>query len=72
MVAGREDDDLRVCDDVDKAVLVVHPPRPSAGQVGLQRLRFADAIGLQLNVSMFSIFQRPASWIAVTASMAPP
>jgi len=41
VVAGREDDDLCVRDDVDEAVLVVNPPGPGTGQVVFERLGLA-------------------------------
>lgn len=43
VVAGGNDDDLFVRDEVDKSVLVVDAPRPSPGQVVLERLRLANA-----------------------------
>jgi hypothetical protein len=43
VVAGREDDDLRLGDDVDETVLVVDPPGPRPRQVVLERFGLADA-----------------------------
>ncbi len=43
VVAGGNDDDLLVRNEVDKAVLVVDATRPSPGQVVFERLRLTDA-----------------------------
>jgi hypothetical protein len=43
VVTGHNDDDLLVRDEVDKSVLVVDAPRPSSGQVVLERLGLTNA-----------------------------
>jgi hypothetical protein len=44
VVARREDDDLFVSDDLNKAIVIIDPPRPRSGQMAFQRLWFADPL----------------------------
>jgi hypothetical protein len=43
VVAGGENDDVCLGDDVDEAVFVIDPPGPGAGQGGTSGVRLAEA-----------------------------
>src|SRR5215510_5137956 len=64
VVAGRDDDDLFVRDEVDKTVLVVDAPRPSPRQVVFERLWLANA-GEGVSAYVLDEFVDPDERLAV-------